>query len=356
VWFANYPPDHATDLRGRFRNERAGAHLSAWWELYLHRLFTCLGYRLDVHPQLPDSPNQPDFMLGRERERVYVEAAVVFSGIVSDEGRDAVREGWVVDALNKHYDPNFMLHVEFDRVGRLRPRERDVSGPVATWLASLDPDTVSGEYDRSGELPERSFSVGEWQLRVRAIPVDREARGLPRRLVGVGPSTTGRVDDKEQLRDTLKHKSGRYGEPDIPLVVALSLAVGFDDEDIEGALYGSRAVQFRVDEPGWSREIRQQDGAWITERGPRRQRLSGVLTVAGLGMTNAVKVQPRLWLNPWAYVPLEVAWPFDKWTCADAGQTSREPAEPDMAHLLGLPEDWPGPEPAFPLRTRRTEC
>ena len=200
MWFADYPPDHATDLRGRFRNERAGAHLSAWWELYLHRLFTCLGYRLDVHPQLPDSPNQPDFMLGRERERVYVEAAVVFSGIVSDEGQDAVREGWVVDALNKHYDPNFMLHVEFDRVGRLRPRERDVSGPVATWLASLDPDTASGEYDRSGELHERSFSVGEWQLRVRAVPVDREARGLPRRLVGVGPSTTGQVDDKEQLR------------------------------------------------------------------------------------------------------------------------------------------------------------
>ena len=73
-------------------------------------------------------------------------------------------------------------------------------------------------------------------------------------------------------------------------------------------------------------------------------------------MTNAVKVQPRLRLNPWAYVPLEVAWPFDKWTCTDAGQASREPAEPDMAHLLGLPEDWPGPEPAFPLRTRRTEC
>jgi hypothetical protein len=131
----------------------------------------------------------------------------------------------------------------------------------------------------------------------------------------------------------------------------VSLEAGFDDEDIEGALYGSRAVQFRVDQPGWSREVRQMDGAWIS-RGPRGQRLTAVLTVAGLAMTDVVRVRPQLWLNPWARVPLEVDWPFASWSCTDAGAVSEEPAEPDMAHLLGLLPDWPGPDPAFPPRTR----
>jgi hypothetical protein len=135
-------------------------------------------------------------------------------------------------------------------------------------------------------------------------------------------------------------------------VVALSLGAGFDDEDIEGALYGSRAVQFRVDEPGSSREVRQMDGAWITERGPRGQRVSAVLAVAGLAMTNVVNVRPQLWLNPWASVPLEVDWPFTTWTCTDAGVASKQPADPDLAELLEVAHDWPGPEPAFPPRTR----
>jgi hypothetical protein len=355
TWFADYPAAHAAELRGRFRSERAGGHLSAWWELYLHRLFTRLGYQLEVHPELPDSPNRPDFLLVGERERIYLEAGIVFSGIVPDERRHPVREGWILDALNRHYDPNFMLHVESDRVGSLRPRDRDVYGPVADWLGSLDPDAVSAEYDRSGKLPERRVSVGEWELRYRAIPVKPEARGLSRRLVGIGPITTGRVDDMEQLRDTLKQKRGRYGNPEIPLVVAVSLAAGFDDEDIEGTLYGSRAVQFRVDQPGWSREVRQMDGTWITERGPRGERLSAVLTAAGLAMTNVLNVRPQLWLNPSARVALKVDWPFAKWSCTDAGLVSMEPAEPEMAELLGLPDDWPGPEPAFPPRTRHAE-
>jgi hypothetical protein len=117
-------------------------------------------------------------------------------------------------------------------VGRLRPKDRDLYGPVAEWLVGLDPDDVSAEYDRSGELPERPFSAGEWVLRCRAIPVKPEARGLTRQLVGLGPMTTGWVDDIEQLRDTLKHKGGRYGEPEIPLVIAVSLGAGFDDEDM----------------------------------------------------------------------------------------------------------------------------
>src|SRR4051794_1407678 len=46
TWFAEYPTAHAADLRGRFRSKHPGAHHGAWWELYLHHLFTRLGYEI----------------------------------------------------------------------------------------------------------------------------------------------------------------------------------------------------------------------------------------------------------------------------------------------------------------------
>jgi hypothetical protein len=91
-WFADYPVEHSADLRGRFRSNREGAHASAFWEMYLHHLFGRLGYEVTVHPTVPDTTRQPDFEITRGDERLYVEAAVVFSGIV-DEEADPVRDG-----------------------------------------------------------------------------------------------------------------------------------------------------------------------------------------------------------------------------------------------------------------------
>jgi hypothetical protein len=101
--------------------------------LYLHRLFTRLGYRITIHPDVPDSTGQPDFDLSRGDELFYVEAAVVFSGIVN-EGRDEVREGWVMDAVNRGTSRNFHVGIEFERVGETpaRPRHLPASGGLAS--------------------------------------------------------------------------------------------------------------------------------------------------------------------------------------------------------------------------------
>jgi hypothetical protein len=97
AWFAEYPAEHA-DLRGRFRSKRQGAHVGAFWELYLLLLLRRMGYELDVHPEVPDSSHQPDFEIARPGERLYVEAAVVFSGIVDEDADLCAKAGsWTVD-------------------------------------------------------------------------------------------------------------------------------------------------------------------------------------------------------------------------------------------------------------------
>jgi hypothetical protein len=347
-WFSQYPLEHAADLRGRFRSKHPGAHIAAWWELYLHRLFARLGYAITVHPEVEGTTKQPDFHLARADQDLYVEAATVFSGIV-DEQRDGVREGWIMDAVNRGSNPNFHVRIEFDAIGEKRPRDRDVYRPLEQWLATLDPDAVTVAYRQGAGLPEKTIVIDDWRLRFEAIPVKPEARtGDPGRLLGAGPASGGWVDDKEQLRDTLKHKQGRYGDLGRPLVVAVNCASSFmHDEDAAAALYGSVAVQYQPGAPDRTRTVRLRDGTWIDDRGPRGRRMSAVLTAVQLHPSTVVKVAPQLWHNPWADRPLAPDWPFTKWRCSHEGRIDCTPRQPDMPALLDLPPQWPGPEPPF---------
>lgn len=349
AWFAAYPASHAADLRGRFRSKHAGAHLSAWWELYLHHLFTCLGYDIEVHPAVVGTDNRPDFLLTRARERLYVEAAVVFSGIVEEGDRKGVREGWIIDAANRGSSPNFFVGIDFEQIGTTRPRDRAIYEPIEKWLSTLDPDRVTADHEAGGDFPELTIDINDWRIRFRAIPIKPEARGKERgRLVGMGPVTAGFVDDKSQIRDTLKHKGRRYGTLDAPLVVAINCVGSFpEDEDIANALYGSIAVQYDVGRPGSSRPVRLRDGAWIDERGPRGRRTSAVLSAVQLSPHTAVRYAPQLWHNTSAEKTLTVSLPFSEWRCSEQGAIEQIPRAPDIPELLRLPREWPGPEPAF---------
>jgi hypothetical protein len=349
AWFAAYPPADASDLRGRFRSKHAGAHLGAWWELYLHHLFTCLGYEIEVHPRVESSDSRPDFLLTRDGEKLYLEAAVVFSGIVDDSARDGVRKGWIIDAANRGTSPNFFVGIDFDQVGTTRPKDRAIYRPVEKWLATLDPDRVAADHEASAELPKLTIDVNDWRVRFRAIPIKPEARGKDgARLVGMGPVTAGFVDDESQIRDTVKHKGSRYGSLDAPSIVAINCVGSFpEDEDIANALYGSIAVQFDVGQPGSSRTVRLRNGAWIDERGPRGRRTSAVLSAVQLSHHTALRYAPQVWHNPSADRALTVSWPFSEWRCSEQGAIEHTPRAPAMAPLLRLPRDWPGPEPAF---------
>jgi hypothetical protein len=316
TWFAAYPTAHAADLRGRFRSKRPGAHHGAWWELYLHHLFTQLDYEIDVHPSVAGSDGRPDFLLARGTERLHVEAAVVFSGVVDDdEGRNGVREGWIIDAANRGTSTSFYVGIEFDQVGTLRPKDRAIYEPLEQWLATLDPDRVAANHEAGADLPEIPIEVGDWRVRFRAFPIKPEARGKEAgRLVGRGPMTAGYVDDTQQIRDTLKHKGGRYGNPGTPVVVAINCLGSFpQDEDIANALYGSIAVQVDVDQANSSRTVRLRDGAWISEHGPRGRRTSAVLSAVQLSVHTAVRYAPQIWHNPWAERRLAGSWPFSEW-------------------------------------------
>lgn len=345
-WFAEYPTDEATDLRSRFRDKDPAQHFAAWWELYLHRLFNQLRFRVEVHPELEGVSSRPDFRITGPDGSFLVEAATTFSGIV-DEDRDSTREGWIMAAIEEVKAPDFFVGIEFERVGMERPSAREIATRVEAWLSGLDPDAITDP--TLNDAPKRLFEFRDWKFELTALPVKSESRGKPgHRVLGFGPVTAGYVNDVDMLERTLERKRRHYGKPDEPLVFAVLLMSPADNEDIEGALLGRIAWQFDPEDPdaegNW---IRQRNGFWMKGAQARGTRVSAVITGTSLMPWNVATTWPRLWPNPWAARRLSTDLPFPTAIADERGGVTYEDRDGSPAGIFGLPSDWPGPEDRF---------
>jgi len=346
-WFERYPDSEKDHLQSAFRSRLPGQHYAAWWELYLHELFLRLGYEITIHPPLPDSSKTPDFLLRQDDAQIYVEAAILFSGISGRQ--DSGAPPWMLEAINDVTSPNFFLALSSVQ-GRGGPqlKRKEIIEPLEAWLERLDPDAVSSTNAQEGRFPQETIKRRGWEMTFEAIPVKPAARGKSRRTLGVMPMQAGWVDDIQQLVGTLKKKAGRYGRPKIPLVTAVHCLSAFMEPlDIEQALFGREAFQIPANSEEEARLVRQRNGFWITGDGPQNQRVSAVLMGVTLHPHNVGKVAPTLWRSPWANHPLEELWPFSEFTATAQGEILRQERSPNMAELFGLSEDWPGGEP-FP--------
>lgn len=344
-WFHAYPREHATNLRARFRHRKSAEHFGAWWELYLHRLFTRLDWRVEVEPVVEHGASRPDFLLTRPGESIYVEAAVVFTGI-QDATRHAAREGWTMDVVNEVRSAEFFVGLEFDCVGARMPKKRDIQEPLAGWLSRLDRNEVLATRAAGGDPPKRVVAVNDWKMTFEAfVRTDSRSTG---RLLGIGPSIAGWVNDRDKLLRTLRQKSRQHRVSEPYVIAALCVSGGVDFSEIEQALFGRHAVQYALHQRGNETMIRRRDGLFMSRNGPRATRVSGVITGIGLLPWACATSAPHYWRNPWARKPLASVFPFSESTATDRGEVTYLDRAFDPAATLGLPTAWPGPEAPFP--------
>jgi hypothetical protein len=346
AWFESLPAHGKADLCGRFLNRSAHQHYPAWWELYLFTLFSRLGFEVEVHPATGARRTHPDFRCTRGDARFYLEATTVFSGIV-EEGRHAERESWILDLVNEARNPNFFVHLAFRVIGSQRPKRAEIVTPIERWLAALDPDAV--EHTLRDNPDALVLPVRDWVIELNPVPVMPEARGREgHRLLGIGPMSSGWVNDVQKLRSSLERKFSYYGSLDAPLVVGVLMMSGsVDRATVEEALFGDEAIQFSRSNPDDVRLIRKPNGAWVKERGPTATAISAVAVSSRLRPWTCASHLPEFWLHPWARAPLTYELPFVRGTVSDEGTIAYADGRVSACELLGLPADWPGPEPAF---------
>jgi hypothetical protein len=307
--------------------------------LYTYTLFRRLGYEIRVHPAIPEATGHPDFLVSQSGSTMYIECVVLFedgSTPTSDS------EAWIKDCVDAARNPDFMVSIRIERRGTRRPKRRDITRQIETWLETLDYDLVHDALLQKVELPWRSFEFGDARVKLTAIPVKPEARGHDGGRIGIGPSSGAfQIQSVNEIRAILKDKAKQCRGVDAPLVVAILNWTTFaTPREVEDALFGSAAIQRDSQSANM---IRMANGYWHPGPPLRGTSISAVMFGEHLHTSRVTAELPTLWLNPWASRPLTERLPFVTHTAHDTGEVflaAATSASPDA--VFGLAPDWPG--------------
>jgi hypothetical protein len=292
-WLGRYPEDVRPDLARRLRSSRGNEHRGAWWELYLHALLLALGAEVSVI--VDGAQRRPDFSVNLDSTPFLLEATTITGGFAQ-----AVSRGRLIDLINEFPAPRHLgifLRVVAQGSDADQPRKPEIHGPIGRWLDELDdPATWPG-----GVSPPHQTEARGWTLEFKALHMPHRDLDADSRLIVAGPAIAGYVNERHLLKEAVSTKATRYGRPDVPLVVAVSVDSAFADPEIVGqALYGSEVVRVPLDPTPIVQVERARDGVYMHTTGQRNTRLAGVLVSNGARPWYLGSRLPDWWPNPWA--------------------------------------------------------
>lgn len=303
-WADHLPQDAYADVRARLREDDEQAQ-SAFLELYLHEALLRAGYKVTVHPDLPETDRHVDFLAEREHERFYVEAVMPRR---RPDGGEANRLSRFLDGINKLDDERFFLDLREVQVGANTIGAGDARRALKRWLDSMDPDEIG----RTDERPSFSWVKDDWTVVFGAVPKSPGRRQSSRgRAIGIYSHYDAEViDDAALIRRGAELKAGGYGALDAPLVIAVGVYLFDRDlEDTVAALFGHTAWEIPLSgQP--PRGVRIADGFFGTDAAPLHRSTSAVLVVNQLQPSHVHKAQVTLVHHPWSSWPLDATTPF----------------------------------------------
>lgn len=346
-WLAEMPPADAKNLVPQMKKGGDLGFESGLVELVMHASFNRLGYVVDVHPELKENNNRPDFLLrstGGE-PLAYVEVTTINppNDAVGDNGR----EGPIHDRLNRVRLPEDMrLGYRVEKRGTDSPSLKRLAAEVESWAQG------AAEAARSGILAERVFRAGGWEISLRLVPGFKPRPGGPQIAFSMQRGfIMEAAKPGEVLMAALDRKATRYGDLALPLVLVvadrtdrLAYFPGNLAENVAGGLFGPEITE-HVEHRDGRGEMRHRrgDGFWIRNGRPNHAGVSAVLVFphAEIWKLREEQWQPLLVRNPNAGQPLppEIGLPWPELVMTDRQGTVRPGRS--AADMLGLPEPWP---------------
>jgi hypothetical protein len=348
AWYARLPDHARSEIRRRFTAKTTGAHLGAFWELYLHEAAWRLRFEIDIDVGRDHARRHPDLLLSTAATSFYIEARVAEGDdVIAREQR--ARANQLYAAIERIHNRDFLVSISLVRVGPHTPGRKLITAPLDRWLAALDPDAEWRRTDAGGAPAGMVVDRDGWFVRLQATAKPPERRGrIDTGVIGAieegfaddpdGEDLLAQVDDITPLTAALLRKASHgYELGGRPFVIAV-LCAGplIDDHDIAQALFGpigytiSMSSSQAVDRylPG---------GLWHEGAGPRYTDVSAVLTASNLHPGNVASVEPCLWLNPAASDPLKAtSLPWLRREIGPSGRLVEHPATARTADIFGL--------------------
>ena len=296
-WFQKFPTDGQNDLRARFRSGSHEDHEGAFFELFLHELMINLGLKVEqVHPTLSDSCNHPDFMVCDGSKCFYLEAATTGS----KDGPFTLKkiEQEALEELEKLTSSDFNLLIEI--TGEL---SRSISkAPLRSKFNELlsqghDPDEVKATVDACGfdAAPSALYETDSWGIQAWLSPISRPARRpCQTRRIKVQFARARSTNSIDPVRNKLKDKGKHYGDPQLPLVIAVKTRDMFYNgrQHDEEVLLGNEGILY-VD--GVPERAREPNGVWSRGHGTR---IGAFFSVQRADIRNFPNASGCLYVNP----------------------------------------------------------
>lgn len=346
-WFSRYPAGEQADLRGRLRSPDDSHHRAAFFELFLHELLLRLGCRVQIHPSPSEATTKcPDFLVESPNDTPFYTEAVLASDESAQETAARARMNTVYDALDRMDSPNFFIGMNLRGAPQTPPPVKQIRSFLIKRLASLDPDEIASYLESAGldALPHWPYEHEGWEIVFFPIPKSPNLRGKAGvRPIGVQSSGWHWLDTRLAIRDAVVTKASRYGDLDLPYVIAVNaLGEHVDRIDIMEALFGReqlliRDMPFAPNEPEM---VRAPDGAWTSKSGPRYTRVSAVLIAAPVFPWNVPRAPICLYHNPWANKPCTGELTLLPQAIPNGDRMEWEDGE-SLARIFGLSSGWP---------------
>jgi hypothetical protein len=351
-WVNGYCLTGQAEIIERLHSKRDIDFTAAYWELLLYHGLKALGFDVSCHPEVAGTTKRPDFLVEGGECSFYLEAKVLGED-AADRRRDKRRNDIYHELNTRVHSDNFSVQIQFDKESDQPIPIRKLANTTQVWLDGLDAGKVRTVTQAAGPLGMTPYiwedEPSGWAIAL--VPVLKTSSGGGGRIVGITGADASWIDDRTPIRKVLDQKAHRYGtELGRPFVAALGLLRPFaDGTDVTDALFGSEVYLFDPS-TGAGNSARRLDGLLIGSNGPRSRRLSAVLVGSYVAPWLSVHTELKLWKNPWAEFPLNcdaggVATIIEP---ENDGSLSSIDATFSTGKLLGLPSDWPGPEPAFP--------
>lgn len=292
-WVAEVAEPVRTIWGGRLQSKLDHPHLSVRLELFLHHYFKHNDWSIEIEPEIPGSPNKPDFRVMRSTDMLLVEAKAILDE--QSITQETTRLTQVADDLSGKLSRYVIIEPLSDLPPTLPARriKAQIEQHAQTQASAIL------EFDLSDVHEGKRYSLRVVLLPER--PDTTELGGLGGMMSGAHTLTTGK-----RIRDALEEKAGKYGSMDVPFVIAIYGAGHFPvlPSDELDALCGDKI--WNEQSHGQFVERRQPNGFFNSVR-EGKHRHEGVSAVASYRFQLLAHTHVHLlhiYHNPFAVRPL----------------------------------------------------
>ncbi|WP_259014450.1 hypothetical protein [Emticicia fluvialis] len=231
-WFSRYPDSAKKQLRRDMQNQFD----SAFFELFIHELFYQQGFSLTVHPALPGSSKNPDFLAKKGDVELYLEAKTVFDESTEEQTLKN-KQNAIFDAINEVKSDYLGVCVNtVDFLTKNQPKlshikdffKKQIDEKMNKWQGT----DVDWNYFDDEILYETKHIRIEAEIIRSSVKLNNTMFGYPPNAFVGGC--------EESIRKAIKEKAYKYGDVDKPFIICInSLSSKFTrTEDVYKALFG----------------------------------------------------------------------------------------------------------------------